>query len=178
MWETSRTLTLTSKLRRSLYVTRSGFSTCRSSVVITSLMLEPTPPPMLKTGKLSRRGFVQRMMAVEGLLQHVEHAVRGEAFDGAYFCAVAFHGKLHAAAHRAAIDDHRACAANAVLATDVGAVQIELVAQEIGEQRARLGAAGQRLAVDRQGDRVAARLEADHCGAFPALLNASARMIS
>ena len=48
------------------------------------------------------------------------------------------HGEHQARAHRLAVDQHRAGAADAVLAADLGAGQPELVAQEVGQQRPRL----------------------------------------
>ena len=51
---------------------------------------------------------------------------------------------------RAPVDEHRAGAAAAVLAADVRAGEAELVAQEVGEQRARLGEADALAAVDAQ----------------------------
>ena len=78
-----------------------------------------------------------------------------QAFDGAQIGAVALDGELRAAAHRPAVDHHRARAAHAVLATDVSAVEAELVADEVGQQRAGLGGAAALAAVDLERDRVA-----------------------
>ena len=57
-----------------------------------------------------------------------------------------------ARAHRPAVDDDRARAADAVLAADVGAGEVEVIAQEVGQRLARLHRAGARRAVDPHGD--------------------------
>ena len=48
------------------------------------------------------------------------------------------HGEHEAAADRLAVDDHGAGAADAVLATDMGPRQPQVLAQEVGEGLARL----------------------------------------
>ena len=52
--------------------------------------------------------------------------------------AVGLHGEHDAGAHRLAVEEHRAGAADAVLAADVRAGQTQLVPQEVAEQKARL----------------------------------------
>ncbi len=60
-----------------------------------------------------------------------------EAFDRAHVAAVGLDGEREAGAHRLAVELHRAGAADAVLAADLGAGQ-PLVADEVRQQRARL----------------------------------------
>ena len=62
----------------------------------------------------------------------------GKSFDGLYFRAVGLDGEHQARAYRCAIDEHRTCAANTVLAADMGTGKSEFVAQEIREQQSRL----------------------------------------
>ena len=60
------------------------------------------------------------------------------------------HGEHEARAHGLAVDQHRARAAHAVLAPEVGAGQAEVLAQEVGQRHAHLGG---RLAVVRRSRR-------------------------
>src|SRR5215472_5060288 len=66
--------------------------------------------------------------------------------------AVGLHRQHQARARGQAIHQHRARAAHAVLAADVGAGEPEILAQEIDEQLARLAAALARLGVDGEPD--------------------------
>ena len=52
--------------------------------------------------------------------------------------SVGLHREHQAGAHRLAVEEDRAGAADAVLAADVRAGQAELVAQEVAQQQARL----------------------------------------
>ena len=61
-------------------------------------------------------------------------------------------GEQHAALHERAVDDHRARAAVAGVAPDVAAREVEVVADEVDEQLARLHIALVRRAVDRDVD--------------------------
>src|SRR5262249_51469409 len=61
------------------------------------------------------------------------------AFDGANPGALDLHRQREARARRHTIDLYGAGAADAVLAADMGAGHSEPVAQEIGQQHARLG---------------------------------------
>ena len=81
---------------------------------------------------------LQGVMLVERLLQRVQLPMRAEALDRLDAAAVGLHREHQAGAHAVAVDQHRAGAAHAVLAADMGAGQPERVAQEIGEQQARL----------------------------------------
>ena len=82
----------------------------------------------------------RRVMVLEGLLQRIERAVRRrERFDGSHVAALGLHGERQARAHGDAIDQHRAAAAYAMLAADMGPGGAERMAKKIAEQHARLG---------------------------------------
>ena len=74
-----------------------------------------------------------------------------DALDGLDRAAFGLHRENETAAHDVAVEPDRAGAAHAVLAADMGAGQTELVADEVGEMRARRHARRDRLAVDREG---------------------------
>ena len=95
---------------------------------------------------------LQRIAPLECLLQIGNDAGIRDAFDGFDFGAVALHGKDEAAAHHLAVDQHRAGAADAVLAADMAAGQSQILAQEIDQRLARLDALAHVLAVDAQAD--------------------------
>ena len=57
-----------------------------------------------------------------------------------------------ARAHRPAIEDDRARTADAVLAAEVGAGEMKVIPQEVGQRLARLRRTRARRAVDRQAD--------------------------
>ena len=96
---------------------------------------------------------LQRVIVLERLLQRVELAAAvGERFHGGHRPALGLHRKRQARAHRSAVDQHRAAAADAVLAADMGAGGAEDLAEEIAQQHARLGLAGKLAAVERQRD--------------------------
>ena len=91
--------------------------------------------------------------SVERLLQRVQRAVgRGEPLDGADLGAVGGRREHQARADRRAVDEHRAAAADAVLAPDVRAGEPELVAEHVREQVARLDLDAVLGAVDVQRD--------------------------
>src|SRR5438445_531996 len=77
-------------------------------------------------------------------------------------------GEEQAGARAVAVDQHRAGAAHAVLAADMGARESERVAQEIAEQQARLDRALVGRAVHRHGE----GLGAAHAAASSALRQA------
>ncbi len=80
----------------------------------------------------------------ERLLHRAERAVGvGEPLDGGDLEALRGDREHQAGAHRPAVDQDRAGAADAVLAADVGAGEAEVVAQRVGQQPAR-GHAGRR----------------------------------
>ena len=62
--------------------------------------------------------------------------------------AFGLHREHQAGAHRLAVDQHGAGAADAVLAADMGAGEPQLVAQAIGQRQARLDVDADLLAVD------------------------------
>ena len=82
----------------------------------------------------------------------MQRVVLGEAFDRADLSAVRLHGEHQARAHRLAVDDHRAGAADAVLAADMGAGLPAILADGVGQRTPRLDGDGVRAAVDGQGD--------------------------
>ena len=71
----------------------------------------------------------------EGLLHRMQRAVRlGEAFDGGDLLALDARGERQARQHAAAVDQHRAGAALAMVAALLGAGQADVLAQRV-EQR-------------------------------------------
>src|SRR5262245_5382238 len=87
-------------------------------------------------------------MRVEGLLQGIELADATKAFDRLDRAAIGLHRKHQARSNAVAIDQHRAGAANAVLAADMRTGEPERLAQEIGEQQPRLDCKFVGLAID------------------------------
>ena len=94
-------------------------------------------------------------MAAERLLQSVERRVGGERLDRLDVAAVDLHREQAAAAHGDAVDEHRAGAADTVLAADVRARQPEPMTDEVREEQPRLDSLVHRASVD-------GRLELDH----------------
>src|SRR6266849_6595340 len=88
----------------------------------------------------------------ERLAQAGHRRIVIEALDGAYAGAFAGDREGDARAGDLAVDLHRAGAANAVLAADMRTGEQELLAQEVGEMRARGDVGLDALAVDREGD--------------------------
>ena len=84
---------------------------------------------------------LERVVLVERLLQRRQLAVLAEPLDGLDARAVRLDGEQHAALHEHAVEDHRARAAVAGVAADVAAGQVEVVAQEMDEELARLDVA-------------------------------------
>ena len=93
---------------------------------------------------------LQRVAALERRLQIGDGAGIRQAFDGLDLGAVALHRENEAAAHDRAVEPHRAGAAHAVLAADMGAGERKIVAQEIDQRLARFDPRGNILAVDAQ----------------------------
>ena len=79
-------------------------------------------------------------------------AVRRQALDGLDRVAVGLRGEHQAGANGNAVEDHRAGAADAVLAADMGPRQQEIVPQEVAQQQSRLHAAAVWRAVHRDAD--------------------------
>ena len=90
-------------------------------------------------------------MAGERIAQRLHQRVAAETFDGADLGAVARNCPGDAASCGRPVDQHRARAAYAVFAAEMGAGQAERVAEEVGEMRARLDRRLDRVAVDGQG---------------------------
>ena len=95
---------------------------------------------------------MQRVALLERGLQIGDVAGIGNAFDGLDRGAVALHGEHKAAAHHVAVEPHRAGAAYALFAADMGAGEAKIVAQEIDQRLSRLDARGNVLAVHVQND--------------------------
>jgi hypothetical protein len=75
----------------------------------------------------------------------------GEALDGRDLMAVGLYGQEQTRARRLAVEQDRACAADAVLAAEMGASQPQVVTQDIGEMATRLDVEAGRAAVDVEG---------------------------
>src|SRR5438045_2819510 len=81
---------------------------------------------------------LEGVMVAEGLLQRRQLPVLAQALDRLDRGAVGLDGQQHAALHELPVHDHRARAAVARVAADVAAGQVEVVADEVDEQLARL----------------------------------------
>ena len=88
----------------------------------------------------SRRAVtaLQRMLAGEGRAKLRRNAVLIEAFDRGDLSPFAGHRIGDARARRNAVEQHRACAADAVFAAEMRTGQVEFFADEIREIGARL----------------------------------------
>ena len=76
---------------------------------------------------------LRRPVAEEGPLQAVQPAVPGKALHGLHGAPGSLGQRHHAAAHLLAVEQHRAGAAVARVATHLGAGEPEIVAERIGE---------------------------------------------
>src|SRR5262249_49543184 len=103
----------------------------------------------------------------EALLQRVQLAVLAEAFDGRDVAALHLHGQLEARLDDFAVDQHRAGAADAGLAAALGAGEVQVVAQEIGQQPACRHFDALRLAVHGAVDAVLAHFGAPSFSSRP-----------
>src|SRR4249920_1779667 len=81
---------------------------------------------------------LQRVMVAERLLEVGQLIAGGQALDGADLGAVGLHAEDQAGPHRAAVDQHRAGAADPVLAAQVSAGVAQVVAQHVGQRPAGL----------------------------------------
>src|SRR5262249_2700064 len=81
---------------------------------------------------------LERMRVPEYLLHRVQLAAPCKTLDGRDGMAVHLGREHEARLHRLAVEQHRARAADALLAPDVGTVELELVAKEVDEQAAAL----------------------------------------
>src|ERR1051326_1467463 len=91
---------------------------------------------------------LQRVMLAERRLQRRQAFVERQTFDGNDLGAFGLYRQHQTGADRGAVDQHRAGAANAVLAADMGAGQPQRVAQAIGQGQARFDFDLDGLAVD------------------------------
>ena len=70
------------------------------------------------------------------LLHWVHHAFFAQTFDGRYRAAIGLHRKHSAALDRFAIEMNGACATTRCVTTDIGASELQLIAQKMYEQSA------------------------------------------
>src|SRR5438552_18900095 len=106
-------------------------------------------------GEHARRAeaALQAVTIAKGFLEGMESSRRwGDAFNRGDVATVRLDCKKQAGARRAAVEEDGARAAHAVLAADVRAGELELMAQEIGEREPVLDAGLVRLAVDLDAD--------------------------
>ena len=94
------------------------------------------------------------MLAGEGRAKLRRNAVLIEAFDRGDLSPFAGHRIGDARARRHAVEQHRACAADAVFAAEMRTGQIEFFADEIREVGARLGQGLHRALVHGECDHV------------------------
>jgi hypothetical protein len=81
------------------------------------------------------KAALQTVQLPKLFLQRVQFGfARRQSFDRFQLCAVRLHGKHETRADRFAIQQHRAGAANAVLATDVRPRQAQIVPDEVGQE--------------------------------------------
>src|SRR5580704_2092695 len=95
---------------------------------------------------------LQPMVLHEGALKDGELLARGQALDRADRLSGGLHREHQAGAHRRAVDQHRAGAAHAVLAADMGAGLAAILADRVHQGAPRLDANRMVAAVDRQHD--------------------------
>src|SRR5882757_9766593 len=95
---------------------------------------------------------LQAMIVAERGLHRMQFVALGDAFDGGDIGAVGLSHQHGAGFHCAAIDMHDAGAALAGIATDMGAGQAQMIAQEMDKERPVLDVGRYRLAVYRQFD--------------------------
>ena len=115
---------------------------------------------------------LERVVLDERPLQRVQLAVLGESLDRDHLCAVVRDGERQAGVDAAAIEQHGAGAALAVVAALLGAGEPELLAQHVEQGTARIHGERQRLAVDQQlnlgpHDRLGSLVFALHAQPYP-----------
>src|SRR5262249_47499238 len=96
---------------------------------------------------------LQPVLLVQCLLQRAQLSALCDRLDSRHLVPLHLHCEDQAGARRPAVDPHGAGAADAVLAADMRAGQMQVFAQRVGQQFARLGAKLVRLAVDAEPDR-------------------------
>ena len=77
-------------------------------------------------------------MAAKSGLQRVQILRRTERLDGGHLAPFRLHAEQQTGARRVPVDEHRAGAADPVLAAQVGAGQPQAVAQRVGQRHSRL----------------------------------------
>src|SRR5215208_1827138 len=97
---------------------------------------------------------LQSVVVAEGLLEGAQLLLFREPLDGLDRRAVRLHREQHAALHERAVEDHAASAAVAGIAADMGASQVEVVADQVHEQAPRLDLPLVGRPVDPDGDRL------------------------
>src|SRR3954467_14609504 len=101
----------------------------------------------------SAESALQRMVVLEGLLQHAELAISaGQRFHRRHRPALGLDCEGQARPHRRPIEEHRAAPAYAMLASDMGSGRAEHVPEKIAQQHARLGLARHLAAVEREAE--------------------------
>src|SRR5208282_400519 len=95
---------------------------------------------------------LQAVMLHEGALQRIELVAVRQAFDRADLLAVRLDCEHQARTQRLAVDEHRAGAADAVLAADMRARLTAIFADRVSQSAARLDLNGMSLLIDRQSD--------------------------
>ncbi len=90
---------------------------------------------------------LQRVALLERELPIGDGAGIGKALDSLHLGAVALHREHQTAADDLAVEQHRAGAADAVLAADMGAGERKIVAQEVDQGLARFDPRGKGLAI-------------------------------
>ena len=100
-----------------------------------AIRLRLLPQQVLRRDQHARRAVaaLQRIALAERVLQIGDLAAVGQPFDRFHCTTIRLHGQRQAGAHDLAIEAHGAGAADAMLATDMGAGETEVVAQEVGE---------------------------------------------
>ena len=91
---------------------------------------------------------LQSVAVHERLLHRREPAVLGQALDGGDLRAFGLHREHETRAHGTPVDDHGACAAHAVFASEVRAGEATVVAEKVGERLAGLDGSALSLTVD------------------------------
>src|SRR5262249_40996086 len=101
--------------------------------------------------------------------QRMQVFALGQTFDGADRLAVGLHGEHQATANRSTVDQNRAGAAHAMLASDVSAGEAAILPDCVGKRPPRLHAQAIGPPVDHEHDRMAGA----HCAACMAARNAA-----
>src|SRR5439155_17977363 len=95
---------------------------------------------------------LHRVAAMEAVAQGGDDRIGGEAFEAVDLALVAGNRQRQAGTRRLAVDQHRAGAAYAVLAAEMGRGQVVPVAQKIGERQARRDILGEVGTVEAEAD--------------------------